>query len=307
MQLGVFGLGATGGLFATLLAQHNDVHVLTRGARGAHALTAGLRVTGLADREVVLPAEQVHLLDAPGATPPALDLDAVLLCVKAHHVEDLLPILPDLLGAEGVVVYLGNGLGVVERLARALPGRLLAASSTHGAMRSEGSSSAWTGRGEVVLGPWPDGAPSGAVEALATCLTAAGLSARCVEDARRQIWSKALLNIAINPLCALAGVRNGEMLHTPLFDAAVGLLMEAEQVGRRQGVNLPSMDELVTTLVDVLDATAENRCSMLEDVRAGRPTEIDALNGFIVNLAEQQGLMATQNAQVTALIHALQR
>ena len=97
------------------------------------------------------------------------------------------------------------------------------------------------------------------------------------------------------------------MLHTPLFDAAVGLLMEAEQVGRRQGVNLPTMDELVTTLVDVLDATAENRCSMLEDVRAGRPTEIDALNGFIVNLAEQQGLMATQNAQVTALIHALQR
>ena len=179
----------------------------------------------------------------------------MLLCVKAHHVEDLLPILPNG-GADGVVVYLGNGLGVVERLARALPGRLLAASSTHGAMRGEGSTSAWTGRGEVVLGPWPDGAPSDAVEALATCLTAAGLSARCVEDARRQIWSKALLNIAINPLCALAGVRNGEMLHTPLFDAAVGLLMEAEQVGR---VNLPSMDELVTTLVDVLDATAENR------------------------------------------------
>ena len=96
------------------------------------------------------------------------------------------------------------------------------------------------------------------------------------------------------------------MLHA-LFDAAVGLLMEAEQVGRRQGVNVPDMDELVTTLVDVLDATSENRCSMLEDVRAGRPTEIDALNGFIVNLAEQHGLMATQNAQVTALIQALGR
>ena len=97
------------------------------------------------------------------------------------------------------------------------------------------------------------------------------------------------------------------MLHTPLFDAAVGLLMEAELVGRRHGVDLPSIDELVTTLVDVLDATAENRCSMLEDVRVGRATEIDALNGHIVNLAEQHGLMATQNAQVTALIHALRR
>ena len=59
--------------------------------------------------------------------------------------------------------------------------------------------------------------------------------------------------------------------------------------------------------MDVLDATSENRCSMLEDVRAGRPTEIDALNGFIVNLAEQHGLIATQNAQVTALIQALGR
>ncbi|MEC8266605.1 MAG: 2-dehydropantoate 2-reductase, partial [Candidatus Thermoplasmatota archaeon] len=208
---------------------------------------------------------------------------------------------------EGVVAYLGNGLGVVERLARAVPGHVVAASSTHGAMRGDGSTSTWTGRGEVALGAWPGGAPPEAVETLADCLTASGLSARIVDDARRQIWIKALLNIAINPLCALAGVRNGEMLQTPLFDAAVGLLMEAEQVGRRHGVDLPSMDELVTTLVDVLDATAENRCSMLEDVRVGRATEIDALNGHIVNLAEQQGLMATQNAQVTALIHALRR
>ena len=307
MQIGVLGLGATGGLFATLLAHHNDVHVVARGARGAHALATGLRVTGHADLEVRLPAERVHLLDAPGATPPALAMDAVLLCVKAHQVGEVATMLPGLLSPTGVVVYLGNGLGVVERLAREVPGRIVAASSTHGAMRGEGSTSTWTGRGEVALGAWPQGAPLESLDALTTCFNTAGLSARRVDDARRQIWTKAMLNIAINPLCALAGVRNGEMLHTPLFDAAVGLLMEAELVGRRQGVNLPSMDELVTTLVDVLDATAENRCSMLEDVRAGRQTEIDALNGHIVNLAEQHGLMATQNAQVTALIHALQR
>ena len=307
MQIGVLGLGATGGLFATLLAHHNDVHVVARGARGAHALATGLRVTGHADLEVRLPAERVHLLDAPGATPPALAMDAVLLCVKAHQVGEVATMLPGLLSPTGVVVYLGNGLGVVERLAREVPGRIVAASSTHGAMRGEGSTSTWTGRGEVALGAWPQGAPLESLAALTTCFNTAGLSARRVDDARRQIWTKAMLNIAINPLCALAGVRNGEMLHTPLFDAAVGLLMEAELVGRRQGVNLPSMDELVTTLVDVLDATAENRCSMLEDVRAGRQTEIDALNGHIVNLAEQHGLMATQNAQVTALIHALQR
>ena len=307
MQIGVLGLGATGGLFATLLAHHNDVHVVARGARGAHALATGLRVTGHADLEVRLPAERVHLLDAPGATPPALAMDAVLLCVKAHQVGEVATILPGLLSPTGVIVYLGNGLGVVERLAREVPGRIVAASSTHGAMRGEGSTSTWTGRGEVALGAWPQGAPLESLDALTTCFNTAGLSARRVDDARRQIWTKAMLNIAINPLCALAGVRNGEMLHTPLFDAAVGLLMEAELVGRRQGVNLPSMDELVTTLVDVLDATAENRCSMLEDVRAGRQTEIDALNGHIVNLAEQHGLMATQNAQVTALIHALQR
>ena len=307
MKIAVLGLGATGGLFATLLAQHNDVHVLSRGARGAHALATGLRVTGHAEHEVTLPADRVHLLDAPGSSLPTLEMDAVVLCVKAHQVEEVASMLPALLAPEGVVVYLGNGLGVVERLARAVPGRILAASSTHGAMRGEGSSSTWTGRGEVALGAWPGGAPIEAVEALVACFDAAGLWARRVDDARRQIWSKALLNIAINPLCALAGVRNGEMLHTPLFDAAIGLLTEAEQVGRREGVDLPSMDELVTVLVDVLDATAENRCSMLEDVRAGRPTEIDALNGHIVNLAEQHGLMATQNAQVTALIHALQR
>lgn len=307
MEIGVFGLGATGGLFATHLAQQNRLHVLARGTRGAHALTSGLRVTGIAELEVPLPPERVHLLDAPDVGSPSLALDALLLCVKAHHVEPLLPLLPKLLSPNGVVVYLGNGLGVVERIAQTMPGHVAAASSTHGAMRGEGSASVWTGRGEVALGTWPGGASSQAVDALAACLSASGLATRRVDDARQQIWSKALLNIAINPLCALAGIRNGEMLQTPLFDAGLGLMFEAEQVGRRHGVNLPPMDELVSTLVEVIAATAGNRCSMLEDVRAGRPTEIDALNGYVVNLAEQHGIMATQNAQVTALIHALRR
>jgi 2-dehydropantoate 2-reductase len=252
-----------------------------------------------------VPPEQVHLLDAPDAVPPSLGLDALLLCVKAHQVEPLVPMLEDLLSPTGVVVYLGNGLGVVERLARAVPGHVAAASSTHGAMQGEGCTSIWTGAGEVAMAAWPGGASEQAVEAVATCIEGAGLAVKRVTDARQQLWTKALLNIAINPLCALAGVRNGEMLQSSLFDAGVGLLLEAEQVGRRDGVNLPDIDVLVGLMVDVLGATSENRCSMLEDVRAGRPTEIDALNGFIVNLAEHQGLMATQNAQVTALIHAL--
>lgn len=305
MRVGVLGLGATGGLFATHLAQHNEVHVIARGSRGAHALTSGLQVTGHAELSAVVPPEQVHLLDAPDAVPPSLGLDALLLCVKAHQVEPLVPMLEDLLSPTGVVVYLGNGLGVVERLARAVPGHVAAASSTHGAMQGEGCTSIWTGAGEVAMAAWPGGASEQAVEAVATCIEGAGLAVKRVTDARQQLWTKALLNIAINPLCALAGVRNGEMLQSSLFDAGVGLLLEAEQVGRRDGVNLPDIDVLVGLMVDVLDATSENRCSMLEDVRAGRPTEIDALNGFIVNLAEHQGLMATQNAQVTALIHAL--
>lgn len=305
MRVGVVGLGATGGLFATHLAHHHEVHVIARGARGAHALTSGLHVTGHAELSAELPPEQVHLLDAPDAVPPSLGLDALLLCVKAHQVEPIVPMLEGLLSPNGVVVYLGNGLGVVERLARAVPGHVAAASSTHGAMQGEGCTSIWTGSGEVAMAAWPGGAPQHAVESVATCIEGAGLAVKRVSDARQQIWTKALLNIAINPLCALAGVRNGEMLQTSLFDAGVGLLLEAEQVGRRDGVNLPDIDVLVGLMVDVLGATSENRCSMLEDVRAGRPTEIDALNGFIVNLAEHQGLMATQNAQVTALIHAL--
>ena len=305
MQIGVLGLGATGGLFATLLAQHNEVHVLARGARGAHALTSGLRLTGHADLEVALPAERVHLLDAPGATPPTLTMDAVLLCVKAHQVEEVAAMLPAF-SRPRVVAYLETGSASWSGLLVLCPVTSLPPAQRTGpcepmaAPRRGPAGARWLSAHGQAVRPMRRRSAG----RLPRC---SGLSARIVDDARRQIWIKALLNIAINPLCALAGVRNGEMLHTPLFDAAVGLLMEAELVGRRHGVDLPSMDELVTTLVDVLDATAENRCSMLEDVRVGRATEIDALNGHIVNLAEQHGLMATQNAQVTALIHALRR
>ena len=304
MRVGVVGFGAVGGLVASLVAAHAETHLFARGLRGAHAMAHGLRLEGLEDLDVEPNAIHVHLAEHP--LENSLSLDAMLFAVKAHQVPDTLAEIDQHLAPNGLVSYLGNGLGVVETLARHYPKRTLASSCTHGAMTGAASTTVWTGRGALQIGAWGDNeAPEGTKD-LVALLDLAGLQPSVVDDAQGMLWSKALLNVAINPICALAGVENGAMLErTDLFEAGLGLLREAMRVGDALGVHLPSDEDIATRLVDVLLATSGNRCSMLEDFRCGRRSEIDALNGAIVDYGASVGCPTPLNAQITGMVRAV--
>ena len=304
MRIGIVGFGAIGGLMATALAPHAEVHLFARGPRGVHAVAEGLVLEGLFEQRLQPADVTVHLPELDHPAPSGLDV--VLLAVKAHQVEAALERALPSLSNEGVVAYLGNGLGVVESLQRHHLGRVVAVTCTHGAMVGEGASTRWTGHGSLMLGSWPSGPVTPAMMALEALLKRANLNPVCVENARSHVWRKALLNIAINPVCALAGVENGIMLERhDLLESGLELMREAMDVGHALGIEQPSPVEAATDVIDVLTATATNRCSMLEDVRRGRRTEIDALNGAVVDLGEEAGVPTPRNAQITALVRAV--
>lgn len=101
----------------------------------------------------------------------------------------------------------------------------------------------------------------------------------------KRLWRKLAVNAGINPTTALAGVENGALADGPLHDVASEAAREVARVAREQGIELAE-GEAVAALESVVEATARNTSSMAQDVEAGTKTEIDAINGAVVDRAE---------------------
>jgi 2-dehydropantoate 2-reductase len=114
------------------------------------------------------------------------------------------------------------------------------------------------------------------------------------------------VNVGINPLTALNGLRNGELLdHPDIMEIMRGAVEEALRVAEALGVDLGEGDH-VERVFGVARATASNRSSMLQDIERGRRTEIDALNGAIVDSARRLGLDVPVNETLTAAVKGLE-
>ncbi len=156
-----------------------------------------------------------------------------------------------------------------------------------------------TAHGATVIG-WAADVPSSAapLDALIASLRRAGLDSTFVSDVEPYVWSKLVVNAAVNPVTALAGVRNGVLLaDAALHRRAELLAREAAAVARASGVDLP-FDDPVSLLDDVVRATAANRSSMLQDLDAGRSTEIDAINGALTRRARALGIAIPENVRI---------
>ena len=143
------------------------------------------------------------------------------------------------------------------------------------------------------------------VESFLESLSDAGLRPRWEEDGRALLWNKMLLNIAINPIAGLLGKENGALLKPSLFESAVGVMLEGAMIARAEGVRLENDDSLIDRLRHVLETTSSNYCSMLQDIRAGRETEIHSLNTEICRRGEMLGIQTPLNQVLSSIIQHL--
>ena len=279
--LAIVGAGALGLHFAAGLAAHGPVAVLARDAAGAARLRAGVRV-----------GEQIFCADAfaPEDTPAA---DWVIVLVKAGDTEDAARTALRL--APRGVLSLQNGL-LEERL-RAVCGKVPCGQglTTAGAWRDAHGVTP-VARGETLLPP--------GFEAIAARLGAAGFAARIEPDIAAARLAKLLVNAAINPLTALFRVRNGELLAPPLRLWLDALVREAWPVLHAEGLRLDETTAFAHVHA-IAHATAANRASMLQDVEAGRRTEIDAITGALLALAARHALPVPTHAAVQQMVRVL--
>jgi 2-dehydropantoate 2-reductase len=293
MDVVVFGAGSLGTLVGGLLARAHDVTLVGRDPHVSTTRERGLRISGAIETRVEP--------DARTGAPPSADLAVVT--VKTFDT----PAAADALAATdlGACLSLQNGLGNEETLATRLDCPVLAGTCTYGARLAGPGHVECTGVGEVVLGAREGGASPHA-ERVGRAFREAGLVTTVATDMPRRLWEKLAVNAGINATTALARVENGALRDGPANAVATAAGREVGRLARAEGIDLPD-GAAVDAVERVADATAANTSSMLQDVDAGRRTEVDAINGYVADRAPDHGLDVPVNATMAGLLRAWER
>lgn len=298
----VHGCGAMGSIYAGLLADAGlNVTAVTRNAAHVEAINArGLRVSGASgDRTVrILASEKA----------PEVVQDLIVLAVKAPHVSKAIEQVLDCVGEQTVILALQNGLGSAKLVAdRFGADRLLVGiAGGFGAELKSPGHVHHAGMKVLRFGALPGASDtSPAVTKLAAIVanwSRAGFTVEEAGDILVMQWEKLICNVAFSAPCALTGQSVGEALRDenvgPLCLAAA---QEAFAVAVASGVRLTFEDweRHVRTFAASVDGA---RPSLLQDLDAGRPTEIDVINGAVVSEASRLGLDAPVNRTLCALV-----
>lgn len=302
MRYLIAGAGAIGAYLGARMARRGEEVVLF--ARGPHFRAMkehGVRVTGPEEDFVVRP-EVVDDLGKAGIA------DVVFLGVKAHSVTGLAPLLGAVTGPDTVFVSTQNGLpwwyfentgGRFEglHLERVDPGgvisrsiesrRVLASIVYFSTEIAEPGVIRHIEGNRISLGE-PDGSRSDRSRQIAQALIAAGLRAPVTTRIRHEIWVKIMGNVAFNPISALTRATLVEMVRDPDVSRLVrNIMLEVEAVALEVGVQMPvSVEQRIAGAGKV----GEHKTSMLQDLEAGRPMELEAIAGAVVELGERLGI-----------------
>jgi 2-dehydropantoate 2-reductase len=303
----VIGGGVIGSLYAGHLARAREVSVLTRRSEHARALVEnGLRISGKSDFTA-----RVYATADPGELP---DFDLGILATKATQLEDAAAAL-DGRFPDATLMTIQNGLGAEELVRTHGDWPLLSAVTFMSGVRHADAHVEYELDTETWLGPFAGTATYEQAQDVEALLVDAGLHARAFPDLRPAQWSKLIFNATVNTVAALTDLphvnafaaRNSE---TDLGNLVHDLMDEGKAVAAAAEVELHEdpweMNVQAVRRGETLAAEGHyaHVPSMLEDVRAGRPTEIDFITGALVREAERQSVPVPLHTAMYRLVRA---
>ncbi|MBT3336578.1 MAG: 2-dehydropantoate 2-reductase [Anaerolineae bacterium] len=291
-KLLIIGTGALATLFAARFsAVGTNVTMLGSWDEGLAALNEkGARLIDLSGKEKSYPVQ---------AVTECKSARYAIVLVKSWQTEHVARQLEACLAPDGLAVTLQNGLGNGKILANILgTERVAQGVTTTGAALLAPGIARVGGEGLVSI------ETHSRLGALTALLTEAGFQTEVVSSAASLIWSKLVINTAINPLTALLNIHNGELLERPSARLLMSkLAIETASVAAAQNIPL-SFDDPVKAAEDVAQRTANNISSMLQDLRRGAPTEIEAICGAIVRIGKAYQIETPLNKTFAQLVRA---
>jgi 2-dehydropantoate 2-reductase len=294
-RVAVVGAGAVGGYFGGLLARAGASVVMIGRKPFVEALnTQGLLLDTLQFKQIVRVAASTEISAAQGA-------DLVLFCVKTTDNVATAQTLAPFLAPEAIVLSLQNGVDNVAQLKEAANIAALPAVVYIAASIPEPGHVKHAGRGDLVIGP-----ESAQTKRLAGYFERAGVPCRISANIEGELWTKFLINCAMNAISALSQVTYGRIADDAGARALVGAVVEEVlAIARATDVvlhGLPDTEAATTAVLKVAAQIAGALSSTAQDLNRGKPTEIDALNGFIFRRGLELGLPTPVNQTLFTLV-----
>ena len=302
MRICIVGCGAVGSLFGANLARLEDVELWAFDPAREHVDAInrdGLRLSGA--EEVV---GQLRATSDPTELPAC---DYGIVATKAMHTSAAIEATAHAF-TDGCVATVQNGLGNEEALAQHVERVIRGTTFPAGKLLAPGHVQ-WDVKGDTTFGPFePRPVPLSEIERLADACTRAGLPTQAVPDARGPQWRKVIFNASTNPVGALTGLTHGRVCEDAgLRRLVTGLVDEGKAVAAAQGIELDADPEDLIDHAAKPEVAYDHKASMLQDVEARRPTEIDYLNGGIARFGADQGVPTPLNNAIWALVRGLER
>jgi 2-dehydropantoate 2-reductase len=289
MKIAVMGAGAVGCYYGGMLARaSHDVTLIGRPAHVAAMQRAGLRLqTQAFDEQVPVHAST----DAAAVAGAAL----VLVCVKSSDTETAAHQLRPHLGTEAVVWSLQNGVDNAERLTALLHRRVEPAVVYVATEMAGPGHVRHHGRGELLLGPDPSHTH------WVQLFQQAGVPLQLSDQIQPMLWTKLAINCAYNALSALGGRPYGEMVASPgVWDVMRSAVQECQAVAQADGVTLPA--DLWQQVERIAHTMPTQSSSTAQDLKVGRRSEIDQLNGHVVRRGQTLGIPTPVNHVLHTLV-----
>ena len=252
---------------------------------------------------------EVVEVDRTNAPPRAGEapVDAAVVTTKTPGTGWAAEIAARILKPDGVALTIQNGLGNYETLAAQVgPERAAVGVIYVGAQMVNGELRA-TGPGKVELGRPAAAGSRAKLDELGHLLREGGMDVTVADDAWPAVWRKVVTNAAVNPVTALIRLTNADLLaDASASRVADSLAREVARVATASGVRIGEEDA-VKQWRAMAALTGANRSSMLQDVEAGRPTEVDAISGAVAREGARRGVAAPLNQAMTLLVSSLDR
>jgi 2-dehydropantoate 2-reductase len=286
----ILGAGAIGSVIGALLSKQNDVTLIGNEAHVEAANSSGLSISGDFNKTFRVRAD-TRIREIPQRT-------LIFLTTKAYDSEKAMSGVRRLLREDTVIFVLQNGLGNEETVKRVVGGRvkvLRGITTMAGEFFRPGEVTYW--KGEITI------EHDAVAEKIAEILNASNVTSSVVEDIRDKVWGKVVVNSVVNPLTAIFRVRNREIGTKSLATVRHCVIRECVQVGKTEGITFP---EHLEQEIDREILNYTNFSSMCQDLMKGKKTEIDFLNGKIVELGRKHNVPTPVNETLVCFIKFLE-
>ena len=291
MDVNIIGAGALGNLLATKLSKQHNVNLIVKSNH-----------TDLIEKQEILFRDiQGNITKTNVKVKTKVEnCDLIILCVKSYDAQALVQEFSNL---DTHILLCQNGLKTLNYALQNIDETRLSYLVTgNGISKIKAGISEHNGLGFTYLGNITK-IRSELLDNISETLTEQDIDCSVVPNIEDYVWLKAIINSAINPIATLAEVKNGKLRNPELNDEVKSLCEESSNIATSNGIRLP-LDPW-EEINKIIEKTADNKCSMLQDLENNQQTEIDAINGELIRIAKKLSLKSTYNKQVVAEINKI--